>query len=69
MYRGVGVNEYGTLVSLHTCDTCGDEFSVCPEVPQDRADEWDGCMSVACDSYEPMRDAELYLGLGMVETE
>lgn len=69
MYRGVGINEYGTPVSLHTCDTCGDEFSVCPEVPECRADEWDGCLSLACGSYEPMRDAELYFGLDMVVSE
>jgi hypothetical protein len=66
MYRGLGVNEYGTEVSLHRCDSCGDDFSVCPGVPPDKTNEWDTCLSIACESYEPMRDAELYFGLDMV---
>lgn len=68
-YRGEGVNEHGTPVSLHTCDSCGHEFSVCPAVPEDARDQWDGCMQEDCESYEPTRDADLYFGLGMIERE
>lgn len=69
MYRGEGINEHGTPVSLHACDSCGYKFSVCPAVPEDIRDQWDGCMREGCETYEPMRDAELYFGLGMVEVE
>lgn len=68
-YLGCGVNEYGTEISLYICDTCGERFSVCPAVPEERKDEWNGCQAEWCGSYEPMRDADLYFGLGMVESD
>ena len=61
-----GLNDYGTEVSHHRCDTCGRDYTVTPAVPPEKRDEWDHCLSEDCDSYEPMRDAELYFGLGMV---
>lgn len=69
MFVGEGVNDYGTAVTLHRCDACGGEFSVCPAVSDDAKDQWDNCLSEDCGSYEPTRDAELYLGLGMVDSE
>ena len=62
------VNEYGTPITVHQCDTgaCRREFTVCPAVPPEIRDQWDHCMNEDCDSYEPMRDGDLYFGLDMV---
>lgn len=48
------VNEHGTPVSVHRCDWCGDEFTVCPPADGD----WGGCQSLDCPSYDPDRDAD-----------
>jgi hypothetical protein len=66
-YLGEGVNEQGTPVSLFECVMCGKPYSVCPVVPAEKRAEWAGCQAEDCPSYEPMRDGDLYLGLGMVE--
>lgn len=51
-------NEYGTGTSYHVCDTCGEEFTICPaKEPEDRG--WDHCLSDKCPSYDPSRDVEL----------
>lgn len=65
-YLRDGINDYGTPTSVHRCDSCGQEFTVAPRVPEERWAEWGECLSEDCDSYDPMRDVELYLGLGMV---
>jgi hypothetical protein len=63
------VNDYGTPITVHGCDTetCGREFTVCPAVPADMRDQWDHCLDEDCESYEPMRDADLYFSLDMVK--
>lgn len=66
IYRGEGVNEYGTPVSLFTCAWCGDDFSICPAADEERRSDWDGCLAESCESYNPSRDADLYFSLGMV---
>ena len=60
-YIGEGINEYGTPVTIHKCDTCGDQFSVCPAVSVEQRDQYDNCLAMACDSYDPMRDVTLIL--------
>jgi len=60
------VNELGTPVSVFKCDACGDTLTVCPAVPEEKRGEWTGCLAEECPSYEPTRDADLYLGLGML---
>ena len=60
-YIGEGVNEYGTPVTIHKCDTCGDQFSVCPAAPTETRDQWDECLADTCDSYDLIRDAERYV--------
>lgn len=62
-------NNHGTPTSVHRCDRCGGEFTVTPRVPEERRGEWNECLSEDCDSYEPMRDVELYMGLGLVGVE
>jgi hypothetical protein len=69
MYLRESENEFGTRISVFTCDQCSEEFTVCPAVEPWRHDEWTGCMAETCESYEPTRDAELYFSLGMVEKE
>lgn len=51
MHRGFGKNEYGTKISLHTCDECGQEFTVCPAQTYD-----DTCGHPECTSYDSSRD-------------
>jgi len=53
------VNEYGTPVSVHNCQTCGGEFTLCPLIPDDDAHRWPDCLSPECESYDPHRDADL----------
>lgn len=61
-YNGNGKNEYGTPISLFTCEFCGNDFSVCPAIKEDRISEWDngGCQSPECVSYDPDRDADIF---------
>ena len=68
-YVGESANEYGTQVSVFDCEECGQRFSVCPHVPEERRDQWDGCLAEGCASYEPTRDADLYFLLGMVRRD
>lgn len=56
MKIGVRMNEYGTLVSVHRCESCGCEFTVCPEVPD--GIEWGGCQGPTCGSYDERRDVD-----------
>ena len=51
---GESTNEFGTPVSVHTCEDCGSEFTVCP--PAD--DNWGGCQVENCRSYDFNRDAD-----------
>ncbi len=53
------VNEYGTPVSVHKCQTCGVEFTLCPAIPDDKADQWPDCLADGCPSYDPERDMDV----------
>lgn len=53
----IGRNEFGTPISMHTCRSCGEPFTVCP--PRDD-EEWGGCcLAETCGSYDLTRDADL----------
>ena len=69
MKTGMSKNEYGTDISVHTCDTCGREFTVCPAVPDDEEDlkAWANCLADDCPSYNPNRDVDALLFFGCVE--
>lgn len=54
MKLGEVVNVYGTPVSVHFCDACGGQFTVCPVAD----DDWGGCQSESCSSYDINRDAD-----------
>lgn len=58
MQIGMTVNKYGTEVSLHICDTCGDKFTVCP--PSKDSLSWVNCLSESCKSYDRSRDADKF---------
>ena len=47
-------NDYGTMVSVHNCDTCCNEFTVCPAINPESFD-WDNCLSSDCNSYNSTR--------------
>lgn len=54
MYLHNSINEYGTPVSHHTCDTCGQDFTICP------ADKnWSNCLAENCASYDPHLDLDI----------
>ena len=57
MHTGYTKNEFGTPVSTHVCDTCGEEFTVCP--PGKANEGWKNCMGVNCPSYDKSRDMDL----------
>ena len=59
------VNEHGTPISVHRCHSCGAEFTVCP--PAD--ENWGGCQSLDCESYELSRDADILFEEGRVRFE
>jgi len=52
------INEHGTPVSNHKCDTCGKEFTMCPAIPDDN-DQWPNCLDETCASYDPDRDIDI----------
>ena len=60
MKTGDELNEYGTPVSAFKCEFCGEKFTVCPKPKND--DDWKGCLSDKCISYDPGRDADKYFG-------
>ena len=55
MLVGLSNNEYGTATSVHTCDSCGGTFTVCPAVGNKG---WESCLAEDCPSYDPKRDAD-----------
>jgi hypothetical protein len=53
----LGVNEYGTPVSIHVCTSCGHEFTVCPANLDNHGD---GCLGETCPSYDISRDVDIF---------
>ena len=70
MFIDYATNEYGTTVSEHRCETCGETFTVCPssgdDGPRRDADRDGNCLTEDCASYDPTRDASIYFRAGMV---
>lgn len=60
-------NDYGTPVDAYRCETCGEEFTVCPaHADRSSDDQWAGCQAVTCGSYDPARDADKLFDNGNV---
>ena len=55
MKIGERLNEYGVTVGVHRCDDCGCEFTVTT-----LREDWGGCLSEGCASYDIARDADLF---------
>lgn len=53
---GNTTNEYGTPVRRYECESCGEEFTVCPVPMSDEG--WRNCLSEDCPSYDPERDVD-----------
>lgn len=51
-HLGFDKNEYGTRISKHKCDVCGENFTLCPAQEKD-----DTCGHPECASYDINRDA------------
>lgn len=60
-------NEHGTIMSVHSCDTCMDSFTVIPSAAG--RDGWGSCLSEVCGSYDVTRDADLLFERGLVQRE
>ena len=58
MRKGTRLNEYGTVVGVYECETCGEEFTVCPDPRKEEG--WEHYLSNECESYDPARDADKY---------
>lgn len=57
MWR-LGVNEKGTPVSVHRCESCGCQFTVCP---LRTVEQWGtGCLADTCESYDIERDVDIF---------
>jgi len=63
---GNGLNKFGTPISIHICEFCGVEFTVCPAVPPEKEDQWLGCLAPSCSSYDPSRDVDKMIDEGTV---
>ena len=50
-FIGIGQNDYGTPVSMHICDTCGEPFTNCPVPSDPRSPLYAGCTATTCGSY------------------
>ncbi len=59
MKTGMSKNKYGTLVSIHICNTCGTKFTVCPAI-FDEQKGWGNCLGKDCKSYNRSRDVDLF---------
>ncbi len=58
VHNGYSDNKDGIRTSLHECDTCGVEFSLCPAIAPDEPG-WDNCLDDDCESYDPHRDMDI----------
>ena len=58
MYLGEEKNEYGTTVSKHKCDTCGEAYTLCPAVKKGDS-YWEHCRATTCESYDPRGDLDV----------
>jgi hypothetical protein len=50
--------------SDHVCEAYGDNFTVTPAVPPEKADQWTNCLAWECPSYTPTRDVG-FLGMAV----
>ena len=68
MKIGMSVNEYGTPVSVHECEYCATEFTVCPAISDDpkQLEGWRGCMVEPCESYDSSRDVDALILFGVI---
>lgn len=57
-HKGFIKTEEGYSASLHVCETCGVEFTLCPAVEPSELG-WENCLSDDCVSYDPHRDTEV----------
>lgn len=71
MHLGYTYNEYGTLVSKHKCDTCGDVFTLCPPVSPEEVETkgWQNCLATHCPSYNIKRDIDLFWDMVPIHVE
>ena len=60
MLLGLNKNRYGTPVSVHICKDCKSKFTVCPPA----GENWGGCLSDICESYDVNRDVDALLFFG-----
>lgn len=59
-------NKHGVLETEFICEYCGNIFSVCPRVPDDKLGNWLGCTVPGCKSYDCRRDVDAMLFFGII---
>lgn len=60
MFLRLTVNDFGTGVSEHLCETCMTTFTLCPALPPPRDVNFKSCLGTWCNSYDPNRDADKF---------
>jgi hypothetical protein len=54
-------NEFGTPVSVHTCDACGSKYTLCPALaPNSKSSLAACCQHRECKSYDPVNDIDAW---------
>lgn len=61
-------NEYGTSVVEYRCETCSETFTVCPAPTVEQDDQWSGCTTPECASYDEARDVDKWFDEGRVRS-
>jgi len=72
-FDGYDFNEYGTVISKHTCGACGQPYTCCPASPGDDCcggpPGLGGPDDPGCPSYDPRRDVGAMLDAGTAQIE
>jgi len=63
-YLAATSNEYGVAVGVFRCDTCGEDFTICPKPADVQA--WPNCLAPDCASYDQERDIDKWFDEGRV---
>ena len=53
------VSEDGYAITWFKCDTCGQEYNICPAPAEDEQHLYNNCSAPGCDSYDPKRDLDI----------
>lgn len=58
-HHGYSENEHGTRISVHICDTCGEEYTVTASQEDFDPENFQNCLGPDCASYDVNRDVDI----------